>query len=195
MSKDEAAMLAYLLIFSITTMASGGFGLSGGKVMEVKSQEELSPLASKLDWSNNNTTHVMVPTLSQGNSTSPINESTDLQTDALPSLKQKVRDIQGKNLTTERSTKGDDVTLVALRSNKNNKYVQVFPVRVARNVYDYVAAATGDIVDDSGKFQLIDLGNDQVAIKCYNGGYLRIFRPNPKWIEYVTCRDPDTAFD
>ncbi len=44
-------------------------------------------MAGGLNWSDNNTIYIMIPTLSQENSTSPVNESTYPQTDALSSLK------------------------------------------------------------------------------------------------------------
>lgn len=87
MPKHKAAMVTYLLIFSITVMAFGESESPGGKVVEVKSQEELASLAGGLNWSDNNTIYIMVPTLSQENSTSPVNESMYPQTDALSSLK------------------------------------------------------------------------------------------------------------
>jgi hypothetical protein len=89
-----------------------------GKVVEVKSQEELASLVAGLNWSGNNTIYVMMPTISQDNFTSPMNRSTNPQTDEIP----------GRNLTAEESLIGDDKwtgPIVALRSSKNGKYVRV----------------------------------------------------------------------
>jgi hypothetical protein len=149
-----------LLIGSIPALASEEFESLGGKVVEVKSQEELASLAGVFNWNGNNTIYVMVPTLSQDNSTPPVNESTYHQTDALSSLKQKVRDSQGRNLTAGESLKADGLTgpIIALRSTKNNKYVSV--VRREYPVFEgeFIVSATSDSVGDHEKFHLIDLG-------------------------------------
>lgn len=116
-----------------------------GKVVEVTSQKELASLAGGLDWSGNNTIYVMVPTLSQENSTSPVNESTYLQTDALSSLKQMVRGISGENMTAEEAE-----ATIALRAG-NNRYVSLN----AKNDNLY---ANGDGISSSEKFHLIGLG-------------------------------------
>jgi hypothetical protein len=79
MPKHKAAMVTYLLIFSITVMAFGESESPGGKVVEVKSQKGLASLAGELNWSDNNTIYVMVPTSSQENSTSPANDEIDLE--------------------------------------------------------------------------------------------------------------------
>ena len=84
MEKCRRMVVVCLLLFigSIHALASEEFESPGGKVVEVKSHGELASLAGGLNWSGNNTIYVMVPTLSQDNSTSPINESTYPQTDA-----------------------------------------------------------------------------------------------------------------
>lgn len=195
MEKCRRMVVVCLLLFigSIHALASEEFESPGGKVVEVKSHGELASLAGGLNWSGNNTIYVMVPTLSQDNSTSPINESTYPQTDALTSLKQSVRDIQGKNLTAEEPLNESSLTgtIVALRSNMNNKYVHVRHEESAMGAVDYFIEATSDIVGDCEKFQLIDLGNNQVAIKCCNGYYFHVYRPFGIRTEKIDCWPPD----
>jgi len=173
-------MACLLISSSIIALASEEFESPGGKVVEVKSQEELASLAGGLNWSDNNTIYVMVPTLSYDNFTSPINKTAN--------------DAQVENQTAGESLKADSLTspIVALRSNKNNKYVNVRRVEGTMGEVDYSISATSDGIGDCEKFQLIDLGNGHVAIKCCsNELYLHVLRPFGIWTEKVECWPPD----
>jgi hypothetical protein len=92
------AAAACLLCIGMNTLALGGSASQKG---ENTSEEGLAPLDGGLNYCY----------VSQDNFTSPINGST----------------IQGKNLTAEESLRVAGLTgpIVALRSNKNNKYVNV----------------------------------------------------------------------
>lgn len=59
-----AAMACLLLLGSIIAVALEKFESPEGKVVEVKSQEELASLASGLNLSCNNTIYIIVPTSS-----------------------------------------------------------------------------------------------------------------------------------